>query len=167
MYNTVAQAIGIIGMVLCLLCYHGKTHKSLLAIKLAADIIWAVHYFMIGGYSGFALNVLCTARETVYMVDKNDKRRVLWLCLFVLANWSVQFFTWKGLTSLFPAIVATIGSYSFWQKNVTVTRVLALVIAALMFTYDLFVMSYAGLLSEALTFVSALAALAMARKKTV
>lgn len=69
------------------------------------------------------------------------------------------------MSSVIPAIVTTIAAYSFWQKSVRVTRTLALGIAVLMFIYDIFVHSYAGLVNESLTIISVAIALIRYREK--
>ena len=159
MYNIIVQTIGFIGVALCVLCYHGKSRKALLGIKFSADVAWATHYFMLGAKGGFVINVLCGIREIVYLFEKNKKRRVFWLCFFILINWAVAIFSWAGVSSLFPAIVSTIAAYSFWQENIRVTRILALVISSLMLTYDIFVLSYAGIVNESLTIISVVTAI--------
>ena len=51
-------------------------------------------------------------------------------------------------------VVFSAASYSFWQKNIHVTRVIAIFNACLMFTYDIFLLSYIGMVSESLTFIT-------------
>ncbi|MDY3928776.1 MAG: YgjV family protein [Clostridia bacterium] len=153
--NFVIQGIGIGGMILCFLCFWGKKHNNVLLIKLAADVLWAIHYFMLGALSGGMVNVICCIRECIYLLDKNEKRRYIWLLFFVVINWISAIFTWKGIQSLLPTIVTTFGAYSFWQKNVKVTRVLGVTNGIMMFTYDIFAKSYIGMVSESLSIISA------------
>ena len=166
MVNLIAQAIGIAGIVLCILCYHGRNRKEVLGIKLAADVMWMIHYLMIGAHSAMAVNIVCGIREMVYLLDGNKKRRIFWLSVFMAANWAAAAFTWTDAAGLLPALAMTIATYSFWQKNINMTRGLALAVAAAMMTYDVFVGSYAGLANEALTVLSTGIALYRGRAKT-
>ena len=155
-----AQILGAIGVLIYVIMYHSKNVNNVLQKKLGMDVIWALHYFLIGGYTGCATNVICCAREMVFMNnDKKIFKSRIWLVLFVIINWIAAVLMWKGLYCLLPALVSTLASYSFWQKNLTVARVIALVNNVLMFTYDVFVLSYMGMIGEALTFVSVISSL--------
>ena len=163
--NLIAQTAGIIGTILCLSCYNFKNRKNILIIKHSSDIMWAVHYFLLGAFPAFIVNVVCAIREIIYIFEKNKKRRYVWLGLFICTNWISAAVSWENITSIIPATVTTIAAYSFWQKNIKVTRLLALLIASLMFTYDIFVKSYIGLLNESLTILSVTIALLRFKKK--
>ena len=157
--HLIAQGIGFIGMIMCLLCFHCRKHNSVLYVKLAGDVSWTLHYFLLGAFSGSAANLICTIREITYIFEKNEKRRYMWLAFFITLNWVSAFLTWKGFQSILPALVTTLGAYSFWQKNVKVTRVIGIMTGSLMFTYDIFAKSYIGMFSETLTIISAVLAL--------
>lgn len=43
-----AQIIGFIGIAVNVLIYQQKNRASILRMKLASDVLWAVHYLMIG-----------------------------------------------------------------------------------------------------------------------
>ena len=157
--NLIIQAIGLVGMIMCLLCFHCRKHKQVLLVKLIADISWMIHYFLLRAFSGCAVNVICCIREIVYLFEKNEKRRYVWLTFFIGLNWISATLTWKGVHSILPTMVATLGAYSFWQKNVKITRIIGILTGTLMFTYDIFEKSYIGMLSESFTIVSATVAL--------
>ena len=63
----IAQGIGALGIIVFLFCFHCNTMKNVLKVKLLVDIIWGLHYFLLGAYSGFAINVVCCIRELVFM----------------------------------------------------------------------------------------------------
>lgn len=162
--NFIIQGIGIIGMVMCLLCFQCRRQKNVLLIKLAADVAWTTHYFLLGAFAGGAANAICCIRECVYLTDKNQKRRYAWLALFIILNWISAALRWNGIESMLPALVTTLGAYSFWQKNVKVTRFLGIINGILMFTYDIFAKSYIGMVSESFTILSASLALLRFKK---
>ncbi len=157
--NLIAQAIGLVGMIMCLLCFHCTKHKQVLIVKLIADISWMIHYFLLRAFSGCAVNVICCIREVVYLFEKNEKRRYVWLAFFIGLSWFSAALTWKGMQSILPTIVTTLGAYSFWQKNVKITRIIGILTGILMFTYDIFAKSYIGMISESFTIASATVAL--------
>lgn len=155
----IAQGIGIVGTVLCLIVFHMKDMKHLLKIKLGADIVWAVHYLILGAYAGFATNVLIMFREIFFLCRKQEKRGKTVLVVFMVLNWIAAALTWQGVFSLIPAAATTLATISFWQKSITVARIVAVVNNILMFTYAFCVGSYANMLSETLAFASVLLAL--------
>lgn len=164
----IAQIFGIIGIAVFLLCFQFKEMKTARKIKMAVDIIWATHYFLLGGYPAFAINVICFFREIVFInSDKKFFSGKIWLYIFIVFNLASAVLTWKSVFSLLPAITACIATYSFWQKNIRKARVLALTNNALMFTYDLTMenISYTGLVSETLAFCSVIIAIIRHRNK--
>jgi hypothetical protein len=167
--ETVAQIFGLIGIAVFLLCFQFKQMKTARKIKMAVDVIWAVHYFLLGGYSAFAINVICFFREIVFInSDKKFFSSKIWLYIFIAFNLFSAVLTWKTMFSILPAITACIATYSFWQKNIKKARILALVNNGLMFTYDLTLenVSYMGLVAEALAFCSVVIAIIRHKKQT-
>lgn len=158
------QTAGFLGMVFIFLCFQCKKYRHVLLSKLTADIFWMIHYFFLGAFSGAATNLVCCIRETVYMFEKNEKRRYAWLVLFVLLNWLGAFLTWRGIWNILPAAVSTFGAYSFWQNNVKTTRKIGILNGILMFVYDIFANSYVGMINESLTIISAASALILSAK---
>ncbi len=163
----VAQIFGLIGIAVFLLCFQFKEMKTARKIKMAVDVIWAIHYFLLGGYPAFAINVICFFREIVFInSDKKFFSGKIWLYIFIVFNLASAVLTWKNIFSLLPAVTACIATYSFWQKNIKKARVLALTNNALMFTYDITMenISYMGLISESLAFCSVIIAIIRHRK---
>lgn len=164
----IAQIFGAIGIIVFLLCFQFKEMKTARKIKMAVDVIWAIHYFLLGGYPAFAINAICFFREIVFInSDKKFFSGKIWLYVFIFFNLTSAMLTWKSPLSLLPAITACIATYSFWQKNIKKARVLALTNNALMFTYDVTMenISYMGLVGETLAFCSVVIAI-IRHKKT-
>ena len=166
--EAVAQIFGLVGIAVFLLCFQFKEMKTARKIKMAVDVIWATHYFLLGGYSAFAINVICFFREIVFInSDKKFFSGKIWLYMFIAFNLASAVLTWKSIFSILPAITACIATYSFWQKNIKKARVLALTNNCLMFTYDLTMenISYMGLVSETLAFFAVIIAMIRHRRR--
>lgn len=160
--EAVAQIFGLVGIAVFLLCFQFKEMKTARKIKMAVDVIWAAHYFLLGGYPAFAINVICFFREIVFInSDKKFFSHKIWLYVFIVFNLASAALTWKSIFSFLPAITACIATYSFWQRNIKKARVLALINNGLMFTYDITMenISYMGLVSETLAFCSVIIAM--------
>jgi len=160
-----AQIFGICGIVVFVLMYHFKTMKNVLIMKMIMDILWALHYLLIGATSAFAINMICFVRENIYM--RNNRKffgAKAWLWIFIAFNLVSAAVTWKGYYSLLPAVASSLATYSFWQKNVKVARIIGVSNNVMMFTYDIFVNSVMGLIGETFAFVSVIIALYRNRK---
>lgn len=161
----IAQWIGVLGIVVFLLCFQFNNMKNVLKVKLLVDIIWGTHYFLLGAFAGFVINLVACMREIVFM---NNHRRAFrsgkWLYAFIVFNIIGAIVTWKGVYSVIPAIVSIMATISFWQKEVKYARRIAVANNVLMFTYDIFVSSYAGLIGETLAFVSVVTAMIRNKK---
>ena len=79
--------------------------------------------------------------------------------IFIAFNITTAIITWKNFYSLIPAVVSSMATISFWQKDVRYARKIAIINNVLMFIYDIFVTSYAGMIAEALAFISVLTAM--------
>ena len=82
--NLVAQITGILGTAMCFFMFVARKRRTILLGKFTCDVLWTMHYGLIGAYSGAALNVLAMGRETVfYNKDKKWASSRIWLYLFV------------------------------------------------------------------------------------
>lgn len=153
-----AQIVGFIGTLLSLIYLHRKNIKNILITKMMIDIIWGLHYAMLGAYTGLFANLICLIREITFLKNKGEPQKYQ-LLIFVALNCLNTCVTWKSVYSIFPAMAGILATYSFWQKNVTRTRLIALLNNVLFFTYDVCVGSLSGMICESLTFISVVFAL--------
>ena len=142
----IIQGFGFIGIALLCFSFARKNMKNALKFKLIADIVWGLHFGFLGAFAGMVANIVCAVREISFLTSKKSRKWLL--IIFVMINFIVAYFRWEGIKSILPAIASALATYSFWQKNMTVTRVIGLINNAIYFTYDVFVGSYLGMLSE-------------------
>lgn len=129
------------------------------------DVFWGTHYLLLGATAGFVANAVCFVRELVFIrSDRPGFHGKTWICIFVSINIVSAILKWDGLYSCLPAIVYVFGTYGFCQKNVTRARWIAMLCNVLMFTYDIFIASYAGLVGEVLAFISVIVAMNRSKK---
>ena len=161
-----AQVFSAVAYILFLFCYHGKSMKSLLSIKLTADAFGMTSYILLGAYSGMAMNVISAVRGIIYLNnDKKFFKHKIWMFIFMVISLTSAVITWKSIYSLLPAIAGAISTYSLWQKNIKIARIIALLINILLFAYNLCVGSYAGMIGELLGFISVTSALFLHKEK--
>ena len=68
----IAQVFGYIGLVLTIAAYQCKKHKGVMLLKTSSELFFAVQYFLLGTYTGMAMNFVSSARNLTfsYLVEK-------------------------------------------------------------------------------------------------
>ncbi|MBP3375532.1 MAG: YgjV family protein [Clostridia bacterium] len=150
-----ALVVGALGICANVFIYQQKSSKHLLVYKLISDVIWAVHYLLLGGYSGMAVACIGIVRESIFLNKKHKwAQSNLWLLLFVLLSIGSAALTWKSPLNLLPATASVLSVFGFWRANPKLSRALAYPISICMLTYDIFILSYMGIANEIFTLLS-------------
>lgn len=140
--------------------------KNILKVKLLIDMVWGIHYLLLGATAAVVSNGVCVFRDIVFL---NQNKKFFsgnwWLLVFVLLNWILISITNRSVYNFLPAIASTLATYSFWQKNPQRARVIGITNNILMFIYDIFVLSYAGMVNESLALISTTSALIINKKE--
>ena len=158
-----ASVMGVLGIGANAIIYQQKTGSRLLLWKLISDIFWALHYFILGAYSGAAIACVGIVRESIFMNKRHAwARSQLWLLLFAALSVTSTALTWKSAMNIFPGLAALISVFGFRMAIPRLSRFLALPISACMLTYNIYVLSYVGIVSEILVIISAIFALVKA-----
>ena len=148
--------VGALGIAANVIIYQQKSGKKLVFWKLISDVLWALQYIMLGAYSGAAIAVIGIFREIVfYNNDKKWARSRLWLLFFICVSVLSGILTFKSVFSLLPMVASVLSILGFWRKSPSLSRVLAFPISASMLTYDIYAVSYMGIVNEVLTIISA------------
>ena len=149
--------VGALGIAANVIIYQQKSGKALVFWKLISDVLWAFQYIMLGAYSGAAVAVIGIFREIVfYNNDKKWARSRLWLLFFICVSVLSGILTFKSVFSLLPMVASVLSILGFWRKSPSLSRVLAFPISASMLTYDIYAVSYMGIVNEVLTIISAI-----------
>ena len=149
------EIIGVFAIMFNFLIYQQQKRKSVLKVKLLSDISWALHYGLLTAFSGMAVCIVGTARETTFLLtdDKKEKRKYFLLAFAIIAV-ITSLLTMKDLFGLLPAVASLIAVFSYWQQNPNLTKILGIPISIAMITYDIVRFSITGIINETLTLVS-------------
>ncbi|MBR2384503.1 MAG: YgjV family protein [Clostridia bacterium] len=160
------EIIGFFAILFNFLIYQQKKRKSVLKVKLLSDISWALHYGLLTAFSGMAVCIVGTARETTFLLtdDKKEKRRYFLLAFAIIAV-ITSILTMKDLFGLLPALASLIAVFSYWQQNPNLTKILGIPISITMLTYDIMRFSITGIINEILTLISILVFFVFSNKK--
>ena len=151
----VGEIVGYVGIFLSILIYIQGKRKNLVFFKLVSDVVWCVHYTLLGAYSGAAIGFIAIFREFVFL-NKGKKwaDNKLWFIFFLVLSPTASIITGKNLYCFLPAIAAFLSVFCFYQSKAKKSRYFAIPISLCMLTYDILVSSTQGIINEIFTMSS-------------
>lgn len=159
METFITQAIGFLAVASFVLSYQAKSNRALYLCQVIGSALFCLQFFLLGAASGclsLAVNIL---RGAVLM-KYNDwpwVRRKGTAALFCGAFAVILALTWDGPLSLLAFTASAVSTIGYWQNNARTIRLSNLLCASpCWLVYDVFVHSWGGVLSEAITIVSIL-----------
>lgn len=152
------QAVGFVGMALCVGSFQCKNTKKLLFFQMTGNFIYVIQFILLGAYSGCAVLVFQVLSNLPLCLEKPDRRAwggLKWF--FVTAIVIASALTWKDMFSSFPAAGAVASVLSSWSRNGKKIRLAKLfIVGPGWLIYDVYARSLAGILAEAFALCSTL-----------
>ena len=152
-----AQAFGIVGVILFVLSFQIKSNKKLYFVQIMANIMFAIQFILLGAYVGCFSLLICIVRNALFMNRRKWKfvdspvTLIVLLALYLLntiLNWNA----WYDILPLAAVVSATV---AFWTGNPRSIRTYNLFIASPSWmAYDICVGAWAGVLNEAIGMAS-------------
>lgn len=157
MTDMLIMIFGALGVAANILIYQIKSGKKILLSKMLSDFFWVLHYICLGAFSGAAIAGIGFIRDGVFFhQDKKWAQSKAWLWLFLVLSIVSAFFTWESVFSILPAIASVILIISLWKNESLLICILAFPISTLMLVYNIYCISYFGIVNEILSLISAL-----------
>lgn len=159
LYSLFVQAIGFIPSAISIFSIQLKSRKKILALQLAAGLMWVTHYYLLGAYTAVLTNSIGIFRSGIsYFNDRKWAKSILWLYLIIVLSIISSAVTWAGPISLLPSISLICTATGLWIHNLTATRILFVVQSPCLFFYDIATGSWSCAFIEAFAFLSFIAA---------
>ncbi|MBR5309484.1 MAG: YgjV family protein [Clostridia bacterium] len=154
--KTLAFVIGAVAVIVNLTIYWQNERRKLLLTKVGTDILWGLHYGLLGAFSGTGIALISIVRGIVFLnEEKKWASGKKWLWIFLVLSLLSAVLTYKNPSSLLPLFASLMAVVSFWQKKPHLTRLLAFPIALSMLIYDIYVGSVMGIVNESIVIISA------------
>ena len=151
------HVIGAIAIGLFFLSYQIYDKKKLLIVQTLATGMLCLQYILIGAYSGFALNVVCVARNVLFYHRDKKPLSGIWLpILLALVMAFVSLFSWDGYHSLLIILGLMVNTVCMGICDSQNLRKSVLITCPLILVYNIFEASYSGMVSESISWISAL-----------
>ena len=149
------QILGLIAFVLSVLTFQQNTHKRIVLMQLLANTCFAIHFYLIGAYTGALLNAIGLARSAVYICkDQKWASSDWWIVFFSALCVAACVYTWQGPLSLLPVCAMILTSIAFGIDNPKRTRQFSFPSSPLWLIYNLVNHSWGGALTECFNITS-------------
>lgn len=166
MYNAIAQLIGFFGFGTSVISFQSKEEQKLYTIQVFMKLFFAVHFLMLGGFAGAALNFIGLVNCAVYYLKS---RSVRFLERFSPLYWFAAAYLFAGVLTavlkrdwleLLPAVAAVSTAFMFDSANVRTIKYYQLfIVSPCWMIYNITLLSYSGIITETFNIVSVLIAL--------
>ncbi len=169
-----SQIFIIINYIFLAITYQLKNRKSILIINFGALIATGLSYVFLKAYSGLAMVILAIIRNIIFIIDekKNGKSEELYtkdyiiLAVLVIISIVSAIFTYNGFLSMMSVMGTMMYTYSVWQKNTKVYKILGIPVGILWIIYNIYIFSIFGIILETVLLVSALIGYIREKKQT-
>lgn len=158
-----SQVFIVISYVFLISTYQFKNRKTILLFGFLSLIMTGASHFCLSAFSGLAMTCVALTRNLIFLVQekhgKSDKiTKVDIAILAVLYTISIvsAVFTYQGFLSLMSVFATLIYTYSVWQKNTKVYKYLGPPTSICWIIYDIYIMSWFGMLLESALMISAI-----------
>ena len=150
------QVFGIAATVLLCLSYQTNSKGKLLLMQTAGCAATCLSYLFLGAMSGFALNVVCVARNGIFYFLPAKSQKAL-ITGFVIAGVMaiVGGLSWQGAVSLIIISALMINTVCMSTGDPQLLRKSILLTSTMVIIYNIFVFSLGGICAEGLSIISA------------
>ena len=158
--DIIAQIIGFIPILLSYFIFSASNRRKIILYKACSDFFSAVHFFMLGAFSGGAINAVNVLRNIIFsQKDKKWASSNLIPAVFMVFTFVCAQPTFEGIKDLLPIIGSWLAILGFWQNDVTRLRVLNLAGISLWLIYGIITVSVPTIIYNVISIVAIFSAL--------
>ena len=154
------QLLGFLGTAMVALGIQSRSYHKVVLVRTSNALISALHYLLIGGYTGMAVNLLSVGSNVVYWDRiRKGKSTLIFQVIFGATFVALGFLSWHGPISLLVVAAKLISSVAMGIDNTKIIRILTLINTPCWLVYDAFVFSISDICSDVIIITSTLVAL--------
>ncbi len=159
--QTIYYVASILSIFLFIISVQFKEKKNILLTQALASMCYFVTYFILGAYSGCAIELVEQTKDFVfYFFEKNNKKiPFILLVIFVCLLLTVSIITYDGFYSLLPLIINLSYFISSYFKNPKHIRIVMLICGFIWLIYNIIIGAYIIIVGNVLEIISAIIAL--------
>ena len=144
------QGLGIVAWLVLVVSYYRKDTNRILVFQVISTILYCIHYFLLGAYSGLIICIFEVIRDSLYY--KTDKDNIIFIVsaiVYIIGS----IFTFETVLDLFPIAASLLDGYTLTKKKKIVV-IGAIISYTLWVIYDLYVKSYSGAITDGIVVLS-------------
>lgn len=156
--TAIAQIIGFVQMILGFFVFRDISRKATITIKAFCDGLAAVHFALLGQWTGCAICSVNISRGICF----SQKDRKAWATgiympiLFCVLTIGVSLLSWSGTVSLLPMAGSCLAVIGYWCRDTRYLRLFNLVGISCWFVYSILVLSISTMISNLIYIISIL-----------
>lgn len=155
----IAQIIGFMGTIVVVIGMQQRKYGRIVFCKILNELFAAIHYFLIGGYTGMVINLASCMTNGVYWYRiTKGKSTLIFQILFGALFVTLGALSWHGPISIFVVLAKLISSVSLGIKNPRAIRILNLISNPCWLVYNLYLGTVAGIVTDTLVLTSVIIA---------
>lgn len=158
----VAQAVGIIAVVLFLLSYQQKKRKNIIILNAISRGLYIIQYIMLGAFSGAVLDVAGTIssvlaeKKSNRFIKKHLKPILILINLLIVG---LGLLVYENIFSLLPVFGVLFHTGAFWLDDEKTVRRLSLLGSPFWLAYNLISAAYGSAVGDILSMASIIIAM--------
>ena len=156
----ISQIIVFIMYILLVLTYIERSRKQILITYIAIDILEGISFYLLKGYTGFAMSFFYIIRDTFFLNEiKNTKNSkftkrdytILLILITIIINLTI--ISYDGIFSLLSVFATITTTIAIWQRNTKIYRLLGIFSCILWLGYYIYINSIVAIILESVLFV--------------
>jgi len=154
-FDLLVNTLGILGIACTVLAFQCKRHSFVLGFRTGNELLFALQYLLLGGYTGATLNIISSIRNIIFseLVKRGKKTtylRIFFSIVFVISS----IFTWNGIPSIIFCAGKIITTFAYGSKDVRLIRIMTVLTSVMWIIYNCSVSAYLAIASDVLTILS-------------
>lgn len=151
----IAQILGYIGLACTVVAFQCKKHNAVMILKTSNEFFFAMQYFLLGTYTGMAMNLVSSARNLIFaQLIKKGKSTLPFQILFCIFFIAAGILTWQSWISLLIILAKLLTTVVYGMKNTKIIRFGTVPTSIFWLVYNFTCHSSAGVLCEIFALVS-------------
>lgn len=157
--NAVAQIVGFVPLLLSFFIFLPRDRRRVIAYKTVTDLMWALHFFLLGEVVGGSINTINTARNLVFSQKHRPWASHTFIpILFCILTAVAALIRWQDWYSFLPMAGSILAVIGFWCSSTRNIRRFNLPGVALWLIYGIMTASISAILCNVFSIISILIA---------
>ena len=138
MQTIIGQILGIFAPIITACSYQANTKRNLFMLQSLSTVIICVHFILLGGKVGVAINFACLLRNIFfYFIKPYTKASYIGLVVFLVALGFFGAISWEGYISLLVIFAVVLNSIFLSFGKPQLFRMITVLSASMILVYDI------------------------------